>query len=118
MPQIFYRWICVLCFVLATAGFLAELSGHRIAGGFAHVDKVAHFGIFILLAALLWKGYKLTVISAFLLLGIYGGAVELAQHYFTRRTGDWLDWLADVAGIVTFYLARALWHQFRPRSQR
>ncbi|WP_214000168.1 VanZ family protein [Arsukibacterium sp.] len=118
MPQIFYRWICVLCFVLATAGFLAELSGHRIGGGFAHVDKLAHFGIFAVLTALLWKGFKLAPLPAFLLLGIYGGAVELAQHYFTRRTGDWLDWLADIAGVVSFYLARALWHHIRPRSRR
>nr|WP_301003850.1 VanZ family protein [Arsukibacterium sp.] len=107
-----------MCFVLATAGFLAELSGHRIGGGFAHVDKLAHFGIFAVLTALLWKGFKLAPLPAFLLLGIYGGAVELAQHYFTRRTGDWLDWLADIAGVVSFYLARALWHHIRPRSRR
>lgn len=118
MPQIFYRWVCVFCFVLATAGFLAELSGHRIGGGFAHIDKVAHFGIFAVLTALLWKGFRLAPLPAFLLLGVYGGGIELAQHYFTRRTGDWWDWLADIAGIVGFYLVRALWHHIRPRSQR
>lgn len=118
MSQVFYRWVCVLCFVLATAGFLAELSGHRIGGGFAHMDKIAHFGIFTVLTALLWKGFKLSPWPAFLLLGIYGGAVELAQHNFTRRNGDWWDWLADIGGIVCFYLVRALWHQIRPRRQR
>ena len=118
MPQIFYRWVCLLCFLLATAGFLAELSGYSMGVSFAHIDKVAHFGIFAVLTALLWKGFKLAPLPAFLLLGIYGGAVELAQHYFTSRTGDWWDWLADIAGVVAFYLVRALWHRLRPRSQR
>jgi VanZ family protein len=118
VSQSFYRWLCLFCFVLATASFLAELNGHRIIGGFVHMDKVAHLGIFALLAALLWKGFKLPLATAFLLLGSYGGAIELMQHYFTRRQGDWLDLLADMAGIICFYLARRLWHSIRPRSQR
>jgi hypothetical protein len=118
VPQSFYRGLCFLCFLLATAGFLAELSGHRIAGGFAHIDKVAHFGIFAVLAALMWKGFKFSPLTAFLLLGTYGGAIELMQHYFTRRHGDWFDLLADVSGVVSFYLVRFLWHKIRPRRQR
>jgi hypothetical protein len=118
VSQTFYRGLCLLCFVLATAGFLAELHGHRIAGGFAHIDKMAHFGIFAVLAALLWKGFKLSILTAFVLLGSYGGAIELLQHNFTRRTGDWLDFLADIGGVVSFYLLRTLWHTIRPRSQR
>ena len=118
MSQGFYRWVCVLCFVLATASFLAELSGHRIGGGFAHIDKVAHFGIFAVLTALLWKGFKLPAVTACLALGTYGGLIELAQHNFTRRNGDWWDLLADIAGIASFYLIRTLWHKIRPRSPR
>ncbi|WP_215397231.1 VanZ family protein [Rheinheimera oceanensis] len=118
MSQTFYRWLCVFCFVAATASFLAELSGHRIGGGIAHLDKVAHFGIFAILSALLWKGFKLGPWLAFILLGAYGGAIELAQHYFTRRNGDWWDLLADLAGVLSFYLVRALWHKIRPRNQR
>lgn len=118
MSQAFYRRLCLLCFLLATAGFLAELSGHKIGGGFAHLDKVAHFAIFAVLAALLWKGFKLKALTAFIILGGYGGAIELVQHNFTRRNGDWWDLLADIAGVVSFYLVRALWHKIRPRSQR
>lgn len=118
VSQLFYRWLCLLCFVLATAGFLAELSGHKIAGGLAHMDKLAHFGIFAVLAGLLWKSFKLKAQYAIILLGCYGGAIELAQHHFTRRNGDWWDLLADIAGVLTFYLLRALWHRLRPRSRR
>jgi hypothetical protein len=118
VSQTFYRWVCVLCFVLATAGFLAELSGHRIGGGIAHLDKMAHFAIFAVLATLLWKGFKLSPLYAIVLLGGYGGAIELLQHNFTRRNGDWLDFLADIAGVFCFYLVRVLWHKVRPRTAR
>lgn len=117
MSRQFYRWLCLLCFVLATASFLAELNGHRIAGGLAHLDKVVHIGIFAVLSALLWKGFRLSPLTASLLLGAYGGAIELCQHFFTRRHGDWWDLLADITGVVSFYLVRSLWHTLRPRSR-
>jgi len=118
VSQSFYRWLCLLCFFLATASFLAELNGHRIIAGFAHIDKVAHFGIFAILSALLWKGFKVSPVTALIVLGAYGGSIELAQHYFTRRHGDWFDLLADIGGVISFYLVRSVWHRIRPRSQR
>lgn len=118
MSQRFYRGLCLLCFAVATVLFLAELQGHRIGAGIAHLDKMAHFAIFAVLATLLWKGFKLSTLSAILLLGSYGGGIELLQHNFTRRNGDWLDFLADIAGVLSFYLVRLLWHKIRPRSQR
>lgn len=118
VSQVFYRWLCVLCFVLATASFLASLNGIRVMNNIAHIDKFVHFGIFALLAALLWKGFKLKPVLAFILLGAYGGSIELAQHFFTRRHGDWYDLLADVSGVISFYIARAVWHSIRPRSRR
>lgn len=118
MPQQFYRLLCIFGFAAATASFLAELQGYTIAGGLAHLDKLAHFIIFAVLSGLLWKGFKLSLVPAVLLLSSYGAAIELAQHYFTRRNGDWFDLLADIAGIVSFYICRALWHRIRPRSQR
>jgi len=117
VPQQLYRIICILGFAGATASFLAELQGYRIAGGLAHLDKLAHFLIFAVLSGLLWKGFKLKLVSAFLFLSCYGAAIELAQHYFTRRNGDWLDFLADIVGIISFYLCRALWHRIRPRRR-
>lgn len=118
MSQTFYRGLCLFCFLAATVAFLAELNGQRIAGGIAHLDKAVHFAIFALLAALLWKGFRLKPTTALLILGSYGGGIELTQHFFTRRHGDWLDFLADIAGVASFYLIRAIWHTLRPRRQR
>ena len=40
---------------------------------------------------------------------VYGGVIELLQAWCTRtRTGDWLDWLADMigamAGLIIVYI--------------
>ncbi len=37
---------------------------------------------------------------------VLGGLIELAQAYCTggRRSGDWLDWLADAIGVVLAYV--------------
>lgn len=73
-----------------------------------HLDKVVHFGMFFIMAILLCneleyqtrftlrKIYITTVCIAF----IYGGVIELLQHYFFNRSGDMLDLLADVLGAV------------------
>lgn len=117
MPIWFYRSLFVFCLLLATFGFLAEINGHRVTGGILHADKIAHFVIFFLLTALTWKAFKLRFWIALLLLGSYGLSIELIQHHLTVRNGDVWDFLVDLAGIAGFYLARKLWHVWRPRSR-
>ncbi|MDX3772815.1 VanZ family protein [Chromatiaceae bacterium AAb-1] len=118
MSVVFYRRLFLTFLALATFGFLAEISGHGIGAGILHLDKVAHFSIFMVLAWLTWKGFKPHFWVVLILLSGYGALVEVVQHYFTRRSGDWLDWLADTAGILTFYALRTLWHKWRPRNNR
>lgn len=117
MPQSFYRFLCLVFLLVSTVGFLAELSGHRIGAGIANFDKVAHFGIFFLLTGLFWKAFRLAFWKIAILLAVYGALVEVVQEYFTRRTGDIWDWVADMAGVLTFILLRKLWHLCRPRSK-
>ncbi|MCZ4693701.1 VanZ family protein [Ancylomarina euxinus] len=74
-----------------------------------HFDKIIHFGLFfimgIFLIAELRYQTKLNRISiaifTFLLIAIYGGAIEILQErYFINRSGDIWDLCADVAGGV------------------
>ena len=116
MPQSFYQVLCCFVLLLSTFGFLAELSGHRIGLGVANLDKLAHFLIFLVLSWLFFKGFRLVFWKLFLLLAVYGALIDVVQEYFTRRHGDFWDWLADIAGILAFYLGRKLWHFCRPRS--
>jgi VanZ family protein len=38
---------------------------------------------------------------------LYGGLIEvLKERFFYPRTGDWMDWVADVLGVV---LGIGLW---------
>lgn len=115
MSRTFYRYICLLFLIAATISFMAKVNGYDITSTFLPVDKVAHICIFFMLTALVWKGFRLPIPYALIILGGYGGAIELMQHYYTDRSGDWLDWLADLFGILSFYVVRAIWHSIRPR---
>lgn len=78
-----------------------------------HLDKAVHFGMFFIMALLLCnelqyqtsmnlrKIYLTTVCIAL----VYGGVIELLQHYFFGRSGDMLDLLADVLGAIIGCLA-------------
>ena len=54
-----------------------------------HLDKVIHFGMFFILSLLI-------ILTAF----IYGGLIEILQHYFFNRGGDVWDLAADIAGGI------------------
>ncbi|NDW09106.1 VanZ family protein [Dysgonomonas sp. 520] len=78
---------------------------------FIPMDKLVHFCMYFGLSGAaavnyIWnkKGqanvYKL-IIGAFLLPVIYGGLIELVQHYyFPPRAGDWYDFMADTLGSI------------------
>lgn len=117
MPQSFYRFLCGAFLLVSTIGFLAELSGYRIGAGLANADKVFHFAIFFVLSGLIWKGYRASCWKITLLLACYGALIEVVQEHFTRRTGDFWDWVADMAGVLTFFILRKIWHLLRPRSK-
>lgn len=79
---------------------------------FIPIDKVVHFLMFFGLSLTACIGYIYLnkghiiilkmIVFAILLPILYGGAIELIQHYyFIGRTGDWFDFLADAIGSLT-----------------
>ncbi|MEG1736875.1 MAG: VanZ family protein [Odoribacter sp.] len=89
-----------------------------------HLDKIVHLGMFFIMALLLKHLLKIKTnlsiknIFVITLLGtcIYGGIIELLQHYFFNRGGDLLDLTADLFGGIFGYLAyspikRLIFHQ-------
>jgi VanZ family protein len=85
------------------------------------LDKVVHLLMYAVFAFLCLWGYRKQFITngkayhkkaLFLALVIsiaYGGLTELMQEYFVPlRTGDWIDFLADIIGtllgVTIFYL--------------
>ncbi len=76
-----------------------------------NLDKLVHFLMFAgLTATLIWdfKGYKYSnsnfqffVLVCILFPIFFGGLIEILQSvYFAPRTGDWYDWLCDMAGVL------------------
>lgn len=76
-----------------------------------YTDKVIHFLMYLGLSgvASFWYIYgekgrvniSKLIIYAFILPILYGGLIEILQdRYFEGRTGDWLDFLADILGAL------------------
>jgi len=78
------------------------------------IDKIVHFLMFFGLSGATAINYihlevgridmKKLLIGAFLIPILYGGFVELVQHFFfDSRSGDWFDFLADVLGSLAAF---------------
>lgn len=70
-----------------------------------HLDKVVHIGMFFIMSLLICYRYERPALKNIYVVAIafsflYGGLIEILQHYFFNRGGDLWDLLADVAGSV------------------
>jgi len=74
-----------------------------------YFDKMVHFGLFFIMGIFLcsemnfqtkWKSMTIAIV-ALGIIGVYGGGIEILQHYyFDGRSGDPLDLFADMGGGV------------------
>ncbi len=92
-----------------------------------HFDKLVHMGMYFPLAFFLIAEFDLSkrkVLMQFgslftlILVGLYGGIIELAQErFFVHRSADWLDLLFDLIGgllalIAYYFVFRKLFHSW------
>ena len=71
-------------------------------------DRWAHWLAFMVLTLVLqWDSHRVGLkngprwLVVALLPMLYGGLIEVIQEkYLYPRTGDWMDWVADVAGVA------------------
>lgn len=81
---------------------------HFALPAFAHSDKLAHFIMYLLLGAMAyWDSERTNIdskkrwIITTIIPIMYGGMIELVQEWwFYPRTGDYVDWLSDAAGVI------------------
>ena len=81
-----------------------------------YVDKVAHFGAYALLGALLAFAAdrsRLPVIAAVAIGVMYGASDEIHQMYVPGRSPDVLDWAADAAGVAAACFLYTRWRSRR-----
>lgn len=88
---------------------------HTPLDNVAMIDKWTHFVMYGGTVAMFWLDYwrahyrygsvlsvRTLIIIAFVVPILLGGLIELAQAYCTggRRSGEWLDLLADAVGVL------------------
>lgn len=69
-----------------------------------HLDKLAHFVIFALLAGLVHFSYKLNTQLQLFIWAIYGVGIELLQGLTPTRSPEILDFVADMLGVIVTLL--------------
>lgn len=113
------RWslpLFVLVFLLVSMGFLIQnpptMGGHRIP----HFDKIAHFFLFMILAASMHLAFAPRAWVGLSVLLVYGIAIEWIQYHIPGRGAEVMDVVADMLGALTFYGLLFLFRRFfRPR---
>jgi VanZ family protein len=86
-----------------------------------NVDKLAHFGAYAVLGALLAFAAHRTrtpLVVAILLGVLYGASDEIHQMYVPGRSPDVLDWAADAAGVITACYLYTRWRSRRAAAER
>jgi VanZ family protein len=108
------RWLWV---GLYAAGIFAASSipGHSMpAPALFSLDKVAHFGIYLGLGALIawaWERYW----PAILVASAYGALDEFHQHFTPNRSVELGDFIADTLGAAAGVLLIVLLQRYRSR---
>lgn len=95
----------MLCAAAGMLGGLFVAGAQPVAVGLFQppIDKVAHAGVFALLAILLWFGSnRQNALGIFVVVVMVGAVDEWHQRYLPGRSADLLDLAADAmaAGVV------------------
>jgi len=103
--QLYYK-IFLWSLVIAYLCFSPSDGFKKVPIIIPHMDKVVHFIMFFILGMLMEtiKTRVLNLVTRFglpLLGMVYGGLIELVQHYLINgRHGDLIDWTADIMGLI------------------
>ena len=107
---------------IVCAGLIAYLSlirePHFQLPSISFADKWGHIAMYFVFAIILMCE-KVPALYSALIAIIYGGLMELLQHYFfPPRTGDWWDWLADGIGTFAGIALFMMWTKLAPPKQQ
>lgn len=96
-----YRLLFIIAIILTLVSTLSvvskSVSVHLIN------DKLGHAIMFFFLAFLCSHALgKQFGFKAIFLLGMFGLAIEVIQHFLSWRSFSLMDWLADIIGIIAY----------------
>lgn len=65
------------------------------------LDKINHLAAFLVMAVLMKLAHRrLHAVYLLLILGSFGMAIEIIQHFLPYRVFSLLDWLVDMGGVA------------------
>ncbi len=106
------RWVMTAWLAVVVAVVVAALQPAAGPPGVWGVDKVIHFGVFLVLAAVpaaVLLGRRAMLGSEVFLLAV-GLGIEVAQSFIPERVGSGGDFLADVLGVLAgAAVGRKIW---------
>jgi Predicted integral membrane protein len=106
------RWLYPLA--LAATVVIASGRGEVAAPSVVNFDKIAHFGVFGLLATLIARSPGVRRFRHAILLGsIFGICDEFRQSFTPGRSVEFADWMADTLGAATAVTLYAFWPWYR-----
>lgn len=72
------------------------------------MDKVGHVGSFFGLSLLAYVAFKPRWYWLVWATAIYGALIEVVQAYIPYRSSDYHDFIADMCGVLLFYILLSL----------
>jgi len=111
-------------FLVVAVVMLYPMPSQGVPSQWPHLDKIFHFGAWTALCFALWPAIRgwidrrpwLHAGALVLLLGLWGGAIELLQGLVPTRSADAWDALADLTGALVATLVMSAYdHRVRAR---
>ncbi|GAA58649.1 hypothetical protein P20652_0506 [Pseudoalteromonas sp. BSi20652] len=107
MTRRVYQAIFLISIVAFTFLFAKEVKG-SVTNLFPHVDKVAHFGVFFILAIIMDRAFKLPLYAQIFILAGYGASIEIMQDALPYRQASLGDFAADFIGAASYFLLKVI----------
>jgi len=98
-------WLAITCILTA-----ALIPG-PVPGTESINDKLLHGFAFFVLSLLGSIAYKNSILFLVLYLVVYGFLIELIQYFLPYRTFALSDLLADITGIILFFLIKKIFYK-------
>ncbi|MBU2969402.1 VanZ family protein [Pseudoalteromonas sp. C2R02] len=109
MTRRLYQALFLAVLIACTALFAKEVKNVAIL--FPHIDKVAHFSIFVVLAGIMHRAFKAPIWVHILLLASYGAGIEMMQSTLPHRQGSFPDFVADLLGAIFYFTSYWIWQK-------
>jgi len=104
-----YQALFIAVLIACTVLFAKEVKG--VSQLFPHIDKVAHFSIFVVLAGIMQRAFKAPIWIHILLLASYGAGIEMMQSILPHRQGSFPDFIADILGAIFYFTSYWIWQK-------